>query len=90
MLNKSNDRDKKRKCDNCGTAGAIEKRITRIYGRGKDALVIENIPVIVCPHCGASYLEATTLHEIERINLHSKSFAKQRPIDVAAFALQKL
>ena len=77
----------KRKCDNCGKAGVMEKHVTRVYGRGRNALVIENAPIIVCPHCGASYLEAKTLHEIERIKLHRKSFAKQKPLDVAEFAL---
>lgn len=77
-----------RRCDNCGKAGVIEKRVTRIYGRGQNALVIENVPILVCPHCGASYLEAKTLHEIERIKLHRKSFAKQKTMDVATFALQ--
>ena len=89
MLDRSSVHNKKRKCDNCGKVGAIEKRITRVYGRGSNALVIENVPVIACPHCGASYLEAKTLHEIERIKLHRKSFAKQKPLDVATFALQK-
>ena len=87
MLNRSDNHNSKRKCDNCGKAGVIEKRITRIYGRGQNALVIENVPVIVCPQCGASYLEAKTLHEIERIKLHRKSFAKKKSLDVAAFAL---
>ncbi|MDZ7401882.1 MAG: type II toxin-antitoxin system MqsA family antitoxin [candidate division KSB1 bacterium] len=87
MLNKSNERNEKIKCDNCGAAGVIEKRITRIYGRGQDALVIENVPIIVCPHCGVSYLEAKTLHEIERIKLQRKSVASQRTMDVVAFAL---
>lgn len=54
MLNKSNNCDKNRQCDNGGKVGALEKRITRIYGHGQEALVIENIPVIVCSHCGAS------------------------------------
>lgn len=86
MINKSNVNNEQRRCDNCGKVGAMEKRITRIYGRGKDALVIENVPVIVCPHCGASYLEAKTLHKIECIKLHRKSFATQLQIDVADFA----
>jgi YgiT-type zinc finger domain-containing protein len=86
-MHRPNNLNKKRKCDNCGKAGVIEKRVTRIYGRGQNALVIENVPIMVCPHCGASYLEAKTLHEIERIKLHRKSFAKQRPLDVATFAL---
>lgn len=87
MLNRPNNHHKKSMCDICGKAGAIEKRVTRVYGRSRNALVIENVPVIVCPHCGASYLEAKTLHEIERIKLHRKSFAKPQPLDVAAFAL---
>ena len=45
----------------------------------------KNVPVISCPHCRDSYLTADTLHEIERIKLHRKSFAKKRPIPVAAF-----
>lgn len=36
--------------------------------------------------CGASYLEAKTLDEIERINRHRQRFASQRSIDVAVFA----
>jgi YgiT-type zinc finger domain-containing protein len=89
MLDRSVTHAKKRRCDNCGKSGAIEKRITRVYGRGSNALIIENVPVIVCPYCDASYLEVKTLHEIERIKLHRKSFAKQKPLDVATFALQK-
>jgi len=36
--------------------------------------------------CGASYLKAKTLHEIERIKRHRQRFASQRAIDVAVFA----
>lgn len=86
MLDKANNRHRRR-CDNCGKTGAIERRITRVYGRGRSALVIENVPIIVCPHCGTSYLEAKTLHEIARIKLHRKSFAKPQPLDVATFAV---
>ncbi len=46
----------------------------------------KNIPVVSCPHCGESYLAAETLHEIERIKLHRKSFAVKRPVEVASFA----
>ena len=73
-------------CDICGQEGVRIRRVARTYGRGKDLLVIENIPVVSCPHCGESYLTAETLHEIERIKLHRKSFAVERPIEVASFA----
>lgn len=73
-------------CEICGKEGARIRRIARTYGKGKDILVIENVPVVTCPHCGESYLEAETLHEIERLKLHKKSFAVKRPVPVVSFA----
>ena len=73
-------------CDNCGRQGARIRSVARTYGKGRDILVIENVPVITCPHCGESYLEADTLHKIERIKLHKKSFAVKRSVPVATFA----
>ncbi len=72
-------------CDICGQKGANIRHVTRSYGKKTNLLIIENVPVISCPHCRDSYLTADTLHEIERIKLHRKSFAKKRPIPVAAF-----
>lgn len=73
-------------CDICGQEGAKIRHVSRSYGKGENLLVIENIPVISCPHCGESYLTAETLHEIERIKLHRQSFAESRPVPVAIFA----
>ncbi len=73
-------------CDRCGKEGARIRRVARTYGKGTDLLVIEGIPVVSCPHCGESYLTAETLHEIERIKLHRKSVAVERPVEVASFA----
>ena len=73
-------------CDNCGKEGARIRKITRTYGRGKDMFVIENLPAVTCPQCGESYLEAETLHEIERIRLHRRSLATLREVPIARFA----
>ncbi len=59
---------------------------SRSYGQGADLFVIENVPIVSCPHCGESYLTAETLHELERIKLHRRSWAQQRSVPVAAFA----
>ena len=75
------------KCDNCGKEDVRIRRISRSYGKGVNLLVIENIPVVNCPHCGESYLTADTLHEIERIKLLRKNFAQERNVAVATFAL---
>jgi len=73
-------------CDNCGKRGARVRHVSRSYGKGGNLLVIENVPVIVCPHCGESYLTADTLHEIERIKLHRRNLASKRRVTVATFA----
>jgi YgiT-type zinc finger domain-containing protein len=72
-------------CEICGKNGAQVKYITRSYGKGANLLVIENVPVVICPHCGESYLTAESLHAIERIKLHRRSLAKPRNVAVASF-----
>ena len=72
-------------CEVCGKKGAKVRKVARTYGKGQNFLVIENVPVVNCPHCGESYLEAATLLEIERIKLHRKSFAQERQVPVANF-----
>ena len=74
------------KCDNCGKEDVRIRRISRSYGKGVNLLVIENIPVVSCPHCGESYLTADTLHEIERIKVLRKNFAQERNVAVATYA----
>ena len=73
-------------CDICGKKGTRLRHVSRSYGRGESLLVIENVPVISCPHCGESYLTAETLHEIERIKLHRQNLTRERPVPVAIFA----
>lgn len=73
-------------CDICGTENVRIRRIARTYGKGENLLLIENIPVVSCPHCGESYITSETLHEIERIKQHRKRLAVERPVEVASFA----
>ena len=71
-------------CDICGKTGARIRRVSRSYGKGDALLVIEDVPVVSCPHCGQSYLSAETLHEIEQIKQHRSELAAERPVAVAA------
>jgi YgiT-type zinc finger domain-containing protein len=84
-LSKDEERTKPMICDICGKNGARIRHVTRSYGKGAKLLVIENVPVVTCPHCGESYLTAETLHEIERIKLHRANFAVKRTVAVAVF-----
>ncbi len=72
-------------CDNCGKAGARIIHVSRSYGEGTGLLVIENVPVVSCPHCGESYLTAATLREIDNIKRNRATAASKRPVPVAAF-----
>ncbi len=72
-------------CDNCGKAEARIIHVSRSYGEGTGLLVIENVPVISCPHCGESYLTAATLREIDNIKRNRSTVASPREVPVAAF-----
>jgi YgiT-type zinc finger domain-containing protein len=73
-------------CDNCGKPGARLGYVTRSYGAGEQLLVIEHVPIISCPSCGARYLTAQTLHALERIKRERQRLATTRPVAVAEFA----
>ena len=75
-----------RKCDICGHAGVRVRRVTKSYGKGKDLIVIESIPVMRCSHCRESYFTAETLHAIERLKLHREMLAERRMVSVVAFS----
>jgi YgiT-type zinc finger domain-containing protein len=71
-------------CDICGQEGIHIRKVARTYSNGNDLLVIKDIPVISCPHCGESYLTAETLYDIERIRSHRNEFAVMCPVEVAS------
>jgi YgiT-type zinc finger domain-containing protein len=72
-------------CDVCGKKGARLRRVTRSFGRGKQTLLIEAVPVVSCPSCGETYVTASTLREIERIRQHRHRLTKARRVPVATF-----
>lgn len=72
-------------CDICGHDGAQIRHVTRSYGKGAKLLIIEDVPVVVCSHCGESYLTSETMHELERIKIHRRSLAKPRNVAVASY-----
>ena len=72
-------------CNGCGRVGAKVRRVTRSHGQRKRFFVIENVPIVSFPYCGKRYIRAQTMHEIERIKLHRRSLAVDRPVAVAEF-----
>ncbi len=73
-------------CDSCGKEGARIKRLSRAYGKGKQTLVIENVPVVVCPNCGESYMTAETVREVERLRLQKRHVKAKRLVPMISYA----
>ncbi len=73
-------------CDICGHEGVRIRKVSRTYGKGNNLLLIKDIPLACCSHCGESYLTAKTLHEIERLKLHRKTLAEEHPVKTVTFA----
>jgi len=77
--------DMERTCEICGREGARDRHVTRSYGKGADLLVIENVPVVSCPHCGADYLTAETMHALDEIKSNRRTRATSRQVAVATY-----
>ena len=73
-------------CDNCGRDGVRRRHLSRTYGNGDNILVVENVPVISCPHCGESYLTIETVRELERLKRQGRKHAAKREVGVVSFA----
>ncbi len=71
-------------CDVCGRAGARKRRVSETHGRGRHLLVIENIPMVICPSCGEAYFTVETLREIERLKRYRRELAVARQVEVVA------
>ena len=70
------------RCDNCGKEGAQVRLTTKSYGRGEDLLIIEDVPIIQCPHCHETYMTAETVHKLDDIRQNRQSWVA-RPVKVA-------
>ena len=72
-------------CDSCGNKGAKVKHVSRTYGKGKNMVVIDDVPIVVCPSCGQSYMTADTLGQIARLKLHKNNVKRKRVAPVISY-----
>jgi YgiT-type zinc finger domain-containing protein len=72
-------------CTSCGKPGARIRRVIQSYGRGANASLVRNIPMISCRSCCEVYLTSKTLHELEWIKAHHRTLTVKRRIAIAEF-----
>jgi len=73
------------KCEICRQAGTRIRKVTRSFGKGRSQFLIEDVPVVSCPHCGESYVTAATLKELERIRASWRTLSVEKKLRVARF-----
>ena len=72
-------------CDICGKKKARLVKRPQVFGRGKDMLLIDNVPVIACKNCGESYMTSTTMHTLDKMRSGQPRKESKRKIGVAEF-----
>ncbi len=73
-------------CVNCGRRSAYVTRRDEIFGRGKKAVIIEDLPVIICRNCGLTYLEPQVSRTIDEICAHPEQYTSPEYRPVAKIA----
>lgn len=57
-------------CIHCKFAAITEIRRDELFGSGEDSLIIENVPMLKCNHCGMIYLEPNVSRMIDEFCAH--------------------
>ena len=73
-------------CAFCGTLGAKTSYKTKLFGKGDNAIVIENVPVRHCDNCGESYYDPEVSQMIDDILAHPDKQTVTRQISVVSLA----
>ena len=73
-------------CDVCGALAARIVKRPQLLGKGAKMTLVENVPVVICRHCGERYMTAETMHELDRIRLNRDRLSVPRRVAVAKFA----
>ncbi len=74
------------RCGVCGQMQAYPIVISKVFGRGEKAVLIEDIPAFNCLHCNHQYIEAETMDAIDEIRKNPHLRTQKRVIDAAKLA----
>ncbi len=73
-------------CESCGQAAAQLVKRPQVLGKGAAMIVVEDVPMIACRHCGESYLTSETLHRLDEVRRGLRKLPERYQVAVAAFA----
>jgi YgiT-type zinc finger domain-containing protein len=73
-------------CAFCGTPGVKPIHKTKLFGKGENVLVIENVPVRHCDTCSESYYDPEVSQMIDDLLAHPEKHSVTRQINVVSLA----
>jgi len=73
-------------CAFCGQLGVKTVYKDKLFGKGEQAVVIENLPLNQCTVCGESYYEPETSQLIDQILGHPEKQSVIRQVNVISLA----
>lgn len=74
------------RCELCGQLTAREVRRPQIVGKGARMVVVENVPMTSCRHCGHDYFSAEVARMLDGIRSGQQSLTASKSIPVLEFA----
>lgn len=75
------------KCFQCG-APTVKKRIVAENWWGEVLTLVENVPAMVCEHCGEQYFDSKVVKELDRMK--DKPPKAKRYIQIPVYAMSNL
>jgi YgiT-type zinc finger domain-containing protein len=54
-------------CPRCGGGPVEERTISSVFWRGEAAIMIRDVPAMICTHCGEDFISDATARELDRI-----------------------
>ncbi len=54
-------------CPRCGGGPVEERAISSVFWRGEGAIMIRDVPAMICTHCGEDFISDATARELDRI-----------------------
>jgi len=73
-------------CAFCGAPGVKTIYKDKLFGKGAQAVIIENLPVRQCDICGESYYDPQVSMMIDEILAHPEKHTAPRQVSVASLA----
>jgi YgiT-type zinc finger domain-containing protein len=74
------------RCAFCGEPSVSTIHKDKLFGKGSNAIIIENLPIRHCESCGESYYEPGVSKLIDEILAHPEQHTIVRPVSIATLA----